>query len=127
MGVPDEPTQVMSLDELMTVAAEPHSDTVTTPIPSPLNPAAPPRPAARPSPPPRSVRPPQPVQSAQPAHPAQPVRTEPDLRDRVMTDARRVYDAGLAHGREWLKRGDNALIAWTVAVALLLLLVVAAL
>ena len=42
--------------------------------------------------------------------------TEPDMWDRLIADA-----------REWLKIGDNALIAATAAVAFLLLLVVAAL
>ena len=121
MHVPDKPTQVMSLDELMDLAAEPR-DTVTQPIPAtqpspaapmpaPLNPAAPPRPTG----------------SAQTTQPAQPAQTEPDMRQRVMSDARRAYDAGLARGREWLKQGDNTLIALTAAVACLLLLVVAAL
>jgi hypothetical protein len=89
----------MSLDELMDLAAEPR-DTVTapiratpppaTPMPAPLNPAAP-RPSAK-------------------------ARAEPDMRQRLIADA-----------KEWLKRGDNALIAWTAAIACLLLLVVAAL
>jgi hypothetical protein len=45
----------------------------------------------------------------------------------VITDARRAYVAGVDRGREWLREGDNGLIAATVALALLLLLVVAAL
>ena len=45
----------------------------------------------------------------------------------VMADARRAYEAGMAQGREWLRQGDNGLIVATVAIALLLLLVVAAL
>jgi hypothetical protein len=43
-----------------------------------------------------------------------------------MDDTRRVYNAAIAHSREWLKTGDNTLIAATAGVALLLLLVVAA-
>jgi len=100
VSVPDKPTQVMSLDELMDLAAEPPSDTVTAPIPAPLNPATP-----RPTPAPK------PAAQAEPA-----VKTEPDMWERLVADA-----------REWLKQGDNALIASTAAVAFLLLLVVAAL
>ena len=48
------------------------------------------------------------------------------MRERVISDARKAYDAGLARSRAWLKTGDNALIAATIAAALLLLLVVAA-
>jgi hypothetical protein len=127
--VPDHPTQVMPLDELMDLAAEPRDDTATMPIattpspalaastrtPAPLNPATPratPRPTARPT--------------ARPQQPQPRVDTGPDLRDRVMADARRAYEAGLAQGRGWLKRGDNALIAATLAVTLVLLLVVGA-
>lgn len=96
--MPNEPTQVMSLDELMDLAAEPRETATTTipatPMPAPLNPAAP-----RPTP-----------------APQQAARTEPDIRERMIADA-----------REWLRQGDNTLIAWTAAIACLLLLVVAAL
>jgi hypothetical protein len=94
----DEPTDVMSLDELMDLAATRGNSAVreaptmpirrslptTTAAPAPMNPAA--RPVAR-----------------------------------------QAYDAGLARSRVWLETGDNRLIAATVAVTLLLLLVVTAL
>jgi hypothetical protein len=112
--VSDHPTEVMSLDELMDLAATESgaSETATMPItppaPPPLNPVAV-RPAPRPLPRP------------------QPVRSEPDLRERIMTDARQAYTAGVARSRDWLRTGDNGLITATLLVTLLLLLVVAAL
>jgi hypothetical protein len=123
MCVPDEPTQVMSLDELMDLAAEPRSDAVTTPMPAPLNPATPrSTPAPAPQPAPAIAAPP----PAPTSRPARAVATGPDLRQRVWDDTRRVYNAGLARSREWLKTGDNTLIAATAGVALLLLLVLVA-
>src|SRR3954454_522602 len=106
----------MSLDELMDLAAESGSEATTQPIrttpvtpsaPAPLNPAAATRPKPAPAP--------------------RPVRSQPDLRERIMVDARRAYDAGLVRSRDWLKTGDNTLITATLFVTLLLLLVVAAL
>jgi hypothetical protein len=134
--VADHPTQVLSLDELMDLAAEPRDDTATMPIrttpaakstptptpPAPLDLTQPPQrmqpePAARPQHQDRPERPPRP----QPR-----IAADPDLRERVMADARRAYDAALAHAKEWLKAGDNGLITATLVVTLLLLLVVAA-
>jgi len=130
-------TEVMSLDELMDLAAE----TSTPAPPQPDRPAAtspqppPPPPAATspqpPPPPPAASRPAMPRRPAPAAAaaraPAPAVPAGPDLRQRVITDARRAYVAGVDRGREWLREGDNGLIAATVALALLLLLVVAAL
>jgi hypothetical protein len=70
--VSDKPTQVMSLDELMDLAAEPR-DTVTapipaTPMPAPLNPAAP-RPSAK-------------------------APAEPDMRQRLIADAKEWLKQG---------------------------------
>ena len=118
----------MSLDELMDLAAEPRSDTATMPIrtpsrttppaPGPLNPVAarpaPARPAPAPAPPPRRTTP-------------APAPTGPDLRERVLADAHRAYEAALERSRQWLKTGDNGLIAATALVALLLIVVVASL
>ena len=119
-------TEVMSLDELMDLAAE------TSTVPPPPPPAAPPvnRPASPPRPSPAATRPappvtPKPAPARAPAR--APERTGPDLRERMLADARRAYAAGLDQSREWLRKGDNGLIAATVALALLLLLVVAAL
>ena len=120
----DHPTQVLSLDELMDLAAEPRDDTATQQITTP--PAAPPAaPAVTPAPAPLNPAARQPI--ARPVAPAAaaPAAAGPDLRQRVMTDARQAYDAGLARGREWIKQGDNGLIAATLVAALLLLLVVA--
>ena len=118
-------TEVMSLDELMDLAAE----TSTPAPPQPDRPAATsPQP---PPPPPAASRPAMPRRPAPAAAaaraPAPAVPAGPDLRQRVITDARRAYVAGVDRGREWLREGDNGLIAATVALALLLLLVVAAL
>jgi hypothetical protein len=109
----------MSLDELMDLAAEPRSDTATMPIPAslPTTPAAP-RPLN-----PAAVRP---APAPTPRTTPKPVPTGPDLRERVLTDARRAYDAALERGRIWLKQGDHGLIAATGVVLLLLLVVVAA-
>ena len=113
----------MSLDELMNLAGEPRDDIATMPIATTTPPAAPTAaPAAAPMPAP--LNPATSMASPRPPQPA--VATGPDLRERVMSDARRAFDAGLAHGREWLEQGDNALIVATLVAALLLLLVVAA-
>ena len=44
-----------------------------------------------------------------------------------MADARRAYEAGMARGQDWIRKGDHSLVVATAAVALLLLVVVAAL
>lgn len=103
----------------MDLAAEPRDDTATQQITTP--PAAPPAaPAVTPAPAPLNPAARQPI-----ARPVAAAAAGPDLRQRVMTDARQAYDAGLARGREWIKQGDNGLIAATLVAALLLLLVVA--
>ena len=113
----DESTEVMSLDELMDLAAEPHPGATTQPhvVPSP---AAPPAPA---------------VQPPKPAEPRQPSPTNL-LLERMRSDGRRILgDAqhasatGMTAARQWLESNDNALIAATAFVTLLLLIVVAAL
>lgn len=119
--MPDEPTEVMSLDELMDLAAEPRADTATMPIRTPL-PARPPLPTT-----PAAPRPLNPAAARPAPKPPVPPTTGPDLRDQVLADARRAYEAALDRGREWLKRGDNGLIAATAMVTLLLIVVVTSL
>jgi hypothetical protein len=122
----------MPLDELMDLAAEPRADTATMPIrrPLPTTPAAPaPLNPATSRPTPAAVNPvaARPTLAPQPAVAPAPAATGPDLRERVLDDARRAYDAALEQTRLWLKHGDNGLITATVCVAALLLVVVAAL
>ena len=127
----DESTEVMSLDELMELAAEPRPDATTQQyvVPAPLLP---------PTAPPASVAPPRPAQPQLGRTDAAPAGSGGApmhlLLDRMRADSRRVLDdaqhaaaTGLTHVRQWLETNDNALIAATVLVTLLLLVVVAAL
>ena len=114
-GRVDDTTDVMSLDELMDLAAA--EPTVTMPSPPP--PAAAQPVAAQPAAPRRQPRPRRAITVD--AH-----RALADAR-RALVDVRRVSAAGIAASREWLETNDNALIAATVLVTLLLLIAVAAL
>ena len=128
----------MSLDELMDLASEPKarpaSDTATVPIrpprpttptttaaPGPLNPAGP-----RPTPLAAEVTR-RPAPAPAPAATSKPAKAGPDIRERVLADAHRAYEAGMARSRVWLKKGDNTLIVATAGIALLLLVIIAAL
>ena len=104
-GRVDDSTDVMSLDELMDLAAaEPTVTMPTAHLPAAAAPVAPePQPRPRPE---RAI-----VVDAR----------------RALVDARRVSAVGISVSREWLETNDNALIAATVLVTLLLLIAVAAL
>ena len=128
----DDATDILSLDELMDLAAEPR--------PAPTQPADAPtvqlRPAAAPTQPlvaPPSYEPP----PIPPAPPAPPARTNSAARTigqdarRIGQDAQRIGHAARREGEivwghvlEWLKAGDNGLIAATALVTLLLLVIV---
>lgn len=133
--VQDDSTQVMSLDELMDLAAEPRVRAQPAPPPPVTLPPAPPVPAPAPSP----VAP-SPVATAPrqvPPTPAARPRTEPGQMtvllarmradgQRILGDARHASSAGMTVSRRWLETADNALITATVLVTLLLLIIVAA-
>ena len=110
-------TEVMSLDELMDLAAEPYPGATTRPHVVPA-------PAPQPAP---AVQPPKPAEPAQPS-PTNLLleRMRSDGR-RMLGDAQRASATGMTTARQWLESNDNALIAATVLVTLLLLIIVAAL
>jgi len=60
-----------------------------------------------------------------------PARTEPSqmqlLMRRMRADAQRASATGMTQARQWLETNDNALIAATVLITLLLLVIVATL
>jgi len=121
--VDDDATDVLSLDELMELAAEPQTQPRPAPpqaAPPTVTHATPPRPA-----------PPQPAQPARPARPAKPARTGPSpaslLAQRVRADASRAGQLTWERSRAWLTTGDNGLIAATAFVTLLLIVIVAVL
>jgi hypothetical protein len=98
---PADATAELSIDDLM----------------GPSRPVQTARPVAVPPPPaPSSAAP---VTSAAPAGPS--------VVDRMRGDAAAAWSAGLTRSRTWLDRGDNAVIAATAVVALLLLVMIAVL
>jgi hypothetical protein len=115
-------TAVLSLDDLMgppqpvqtapSVAVPPPPPPVAavpTPTPTPAPPATTSvHPASRPTPPPTTA-------------------SGPSVADRVRRDAAAAWSAGMRRSQDWLSTGDNAVIAATALVALLLLVMVAAL
>lgn len=109
-GRVDDSTQVMPLDELMDLAAEPR-------------PAAPTRPHAAPPP----LQPPlaYPTDVVPANSGAAPMPSV--LLQRIRSDARRASAIGIAQVQQWLETKDNALIAATVLITVVLLVVVAAL
>ena len=114
--MPHEPTEVMPLDELMDLAAEP-STAPTVQIRRTPPPTAAPAPAPTPAPAPLNPAAPKPTATAQPRVAVAP-RFEPLL------DQAHEF---LGTADQWLRRGDNGLIVGTTLIALMLLLVVASL
>lgn len=128
-------TEVLSLDEMFSAPGAPGAPAAAAPAPAAPAPAAPTPAAARA---PMAVVPVRTDPHAAPAAGIEPVETLPDgsveparrggpsLAERVRTDARVALDAGWRRSRAWIGEADNALIAATVLVALLLIVVVAA-
>jgi hypothetical protein len=113
----DGSTEVLSLDDMFTgpqtATTEAPSRPVDAPRAEPV--AADPAPVAPPAP-------------AAPRIGAVPVRAEPREAggaSRVLGDAASAWRGGLGRSRAWLTAGDNAVIAATAVIALLLLLAVA--
>jgi hypothetical protein len=113
-------TEVLSLDELMEVAAISGSA-----------PVAPPPPPAPPTVAPRLVAPrpadPAPAAARPAPKPARPARTGPSPWALVRADAARAYASAAKKLRDWLRADDHALIAATAFIALLLIVIVATL
>ena len=124
--MPDERTEVMSLDELMDLASEP-STAPTVQIrrygaPTEGRTASPPAAAETPIPAPAPLNPgnPQPI-AQRPA--AQRGVARPNLGVLLEQSGERISIAG-DQAQDWLRQGDNGLIAATALIALLLLVVV---
>lgn len=113
----DRRTEVLSLDELMDLAAEPSSSAPTVQIRRPEAATRPATPTPTPAPAHLNPAAPKPAPATQPPV-AIASRLEP-LRE----EARKF----LVTAQQWLRRGDNGLIAGTALVALLLIVVVASL
>ena len=121
--MPDERTEVMSLDELMDLASEP-STAPTVQIQRPTPPATlPATPPPTPAPAPLNPATAQPI-AQRPA--AQRPVARPDLGALLEQGGERLSLAG-DQARDWLRQGDNGLIAATALLALLLLVVIASL
>jgi hypothetical protein len=119
----NDSTEVMPLDELMDLAAEPRP-AATTQLHAVA--AAPPQlsyPASGAHP---YIPQPQPQRKPTDAAPAT-GGGAPMLMRRIRADAQRASATGMTRLRQWLESNDNALIAATVLITLLLLVVVAAL
>jgi hypothetical protein len=121
----NDSTEVMPLDELMDLAAEPRP-AATTQLHAVA--AAPPQlsyPASGAHP---YIPQPQPQPQRKPTDAAPATGGgAPMLMRRIRADARRASATGMTRLRQWLESNDNALIAATVLITLLLLVVVAAL
>jgi hypothetical protein len=121
----NDSTEVMPLDELMDLAAEPRP-AATTQLHAVA--AAPPQlsyPASGAHP---YIPQPQPQPQRKPTDAAPATGGgAPTLMRRIRADARRASATGMTRLRQWLESNDNALIAATVLITLLLLVVVAAL
>ena len=123
-----ESTAELSIDDLMgparPVAAAPPVAVPPPPPPVPARPV-PPTPAT-PATPAAPAAPP----TAHPATHATPrpaTPAGPSVTDRMRSDAAAAWSAGVRRGRTWLDTGDNAVIAATTFVAVLLLVMVAVL
>jgi hypothetical protein len=119
--VPEPPapdaTAELSIDDLMG-SARPVQTAPPVAVPPP-----PPPVAAVPTPPPAPAS----SHAASRPTPAPAAPAGPSVADRVRGDAAAAWSAGMRRSRAWLGEGDNAVIAATAFVALLLLVMVAAL
>ena len=113
----------MSLDELMDLASEPSTSAPTVQIRRYGAPTPTPTPPPVPAPAPLNPGNPQPI--AQRPAPQRPL-ARPDLGALLEQSGEKLSVTG-EQLRDWLRRGDNGLIAGTALVALLLLVVVASL
>jgi hypothetical protein len=114
-----DPTEVLSLDELMTAGADP--ETVVGAI-APVDPVAPAAVTPATVPPAAAevrarVAPHTGVRAARPA----------PVGSRLRSDAATAWTATRRRGEDWLRTGDHAVAAATVLVTVILLIVVAAL
>ena len=140
MSIEDQPTQqirlpensgsteILSLDDLFDGPQPATTQAPPLPAESPAVEAPPAEPAAVTPPPPAAAPPATPAPPAAPRIGAVPVASAQQTNagaSRPTGGAGEAWRAGLERSRTWLATGDNAVIAATAAIALLLLLAVA--